>query len=378
MNQPASEAQEVQARLASSEERQGAPAPNWTPPRIGVTGASISIALTLAGALAILKAWGLPPFSSFEQATEDAYIKGRTTVISPQASGYVTKVLVKDYQLVTEGDLLVQIDDAIYRQQLEAAKAQVDVALANLVNNDQAVASRKADVEATSAQVRSAQAQLDRARADDRRARELSDQGAGPIAQADIARAQLETAGAALLQANASVAIAQQAVKSAEVQAKVLAAQLEASRAAQFQAEINLSYTLIKAPEVGRLSDIGVKVGQYVTSGTQLFFLVPEARWVVANYKERQIAGMKVGQPAYLTVDALNDKRFTGKVDEISPATGAEFSILRPDNATGNFTKVPQRIPVRITLDPGQPAFDRLRPGMSVEAYVDTTSGGNY
>jgi len=376
MDQPASETREMQPRAAPSHGSEGAPAPNWTPPRIGIAGATISIALTLAGALAILKAWGLPPFSSFEQATEDAYIKGRTTVISPQASGYVTKVLVKDYQLVTAGDLVVQIDDALYRQQLEAAKAQVDVALANLANNDQAVASRKADVEAASAQVRSAQAQLDRARADDRRARELSDQGAGPIAQADIARAQLETADAALLQANAAVAIAQQAVKSAEVQGKVLFAQVEASRAAQVQAEINLSYTLIKAPEAGRLSDIGVKVGQYVTSGTQLFFLVPDARWVIANYKERQTAGMKVGQPAYLTVDALNDQRFTGKVDEISPATGAEFSILRPDNATGNFTKVPQRIPVRITLDPGQPAFDRLRPGMSVEAYVDTASGG--
>jgi multidrug resistance efflux pump len=287
----------------------------------------------------------------------------------------VTKVFVTDYQLVNEGDLLVQIDDALYRQHLEAAKAQVDVALANLANNDQAVASRKADVQAALAQVQSAKAQLGQARADDRRARELSNEGASPVAQAENAKAKLESADAALLQANASVAIAQQAVKSAEVQGKVLAAQVEASRAAQFQAEINLSYTLIKAPESGRLSDIGVRVGQYVTSGTQLLFLVPEPRWIIANYKERQTARMQVGQPAYVTVDALDDQRFTGKVDEISPATGAEFSFLRPDNATGNFTKVPQRIPVRITIDGGQQGFDRLRLGMSVEAYVNTEQG---
>lgn len=376
MSQPASEFQQTEPSRSGDGAR-GAPSTDWTPPRIGFTGAIISIALMLTGMSAILKAWGLPPFSSAEQATEDAYVRGRTTVISPQSSGYVTKVLVKDYQLVKEGDILLQIDDALYQQQLQAAKAQVDVARASLDNNDQTVASRKADVQAASAQVRSAQAQLNRARADDRRARELSAQGAGPEAQAEIARAQLESAEAALLQANANVAIAQQAVKSAEVQGKVLAAQAEAARAVQSQAEISLSYTLIKAPESGRLSDIGVKLGQYVTSGSQLMFLVPQARWVIANYKERQTADMEVGQHALLTIDALNDQKFTGKVDEISPATGAEFSILRPDNATGNFTKVPQRIPVRITLDQMQPGFDRLRPGMSVEVYVDTSSGSD-
>jgi multidrug resistance efflux pump len=375
MSQHASDTQQVQPSLEAGDGAKSAPVADWKPPQIGITGVVISATLALAGALAILKAWGLPPFSSFEQVTEDAFIRGRTTGISPQANGYVTKVFVTDYQLVNEGDLLVQIDDALYRQHLEAAKAQVDVALANLANNDQAVASRKADVQAALAQVQSAKAQLGQARADDRRARELSNEGASPVAQAENAKAKLESADAALLQANASVAIAQQAVKSAEVQGKVLAAQVEASRAAQFQAEINLSYTLIKAPESGRLSDIGVRVGQYVTSGTQLLFLVPEPRWIIANYKERQTARMQVGQPAYVTVDALDDQRFTGKVDEISPATGAEFSFLRPDNATGNFTKVPQRIPVRITIDGGQQGFDRLRLGMSVEAYVNTEQG---
>ncbi len=344
----------------------------WKPPRVGLGGSVIALALATAGALGILAAWQLPPFATSVKGTEDAYVHGRTTVISPQASGYVAKVLVTDYQVVKKGELLIQIDDSIYQQALDAAKAQVDVSVANLANNDQNIASRKADVAAANASVKSAQAVLDKAIIDDKRASELSAQGAGPIAQVDTARAALETAQAALLQANAGVATAQEAVKSAEVQTKVLSAQVEVARANQQQAEINLSHTRIEAPEDGQLSDIGVKLGQYVTNGSQLFFLVPSARWVVGNFKERQTANMFAGQTAYFTVDALGDRKFTGKVDEISPATGSEFSILRPDNATGNFTKVPQRIPVKIMPDAGQAELDRLRPGMSVEVYVDT------
>ncbi len=346
--------------------------PSWKPPRTGVFGATIALSLAVVGALCILAAWKLPPFSTNVQGTEDAFVRGRTTVISPQASGYVLKVLVVDYQQVKRGDLLIQIDDAIYRQQLDAAKAQVDVALANLANNDQTIASRLADVEAAKASVQSAQAALDKATIDNKRASELSAQGAGPIAQVDSARAELETAQAGLSQANAGVATAQEAVKAAQVQGKVLSAQVEAAQANQQQAEINLSHTRITAPEDGQLSDIGVKLGQYVTNGSQLFFLVPDTRWVIANYKERQTARMSAGQMAWFTVDALGDKKFTGKVVEISPATGSEFSILRPDNATGNFTKVPQRIPVKIIPDNGQDELSRLRPGMSVEAYVNT------
>jgi len=370
MSQPTNE----QDATATGSRQQTAPHVNadWSPPRVGPAGTIIALGLAVAGALGILAAWQLPPFATSVQGTEDAYVRGRTTVISPQASGYVSKVLVKDYQLVKKGEILVQIDDSIYQQELDAAKAQVDVALANLANNDQNIASRKADVEAANASVSSAQAVLDKAVTDDKRASDLSTQGAGPIAQVDTARAALETARASLLQANASVATAQEAVKSAEVQAKVLAAQVEVARANQQQAEINLAHTRIKAPEDGQLSDIGVKLGQYVTNGTQLFFLVPDVRWVVGNFKERQTERMVAGQSAYFTVDALGDKKFTGRVDEISPATGSEFSILRPDNATGNFTKVPQRIPVRIIPDGGQAELDRLRPGMSVEAYVDT------
>ncbi|CDZ68284.1 Multidrug resistance efflux pump [Neorhizobium galegae bv. orientalis] len=345
---------------------------NWVPPRVGLGGTLIALGLAITGALGILAAWQLPPFATSVQGTEDAYVRGRTTVISPQASGYVEKVLVKDYQLVKKGELLLQIDDSIYQQELDAAKAQVDVALANLANNDQNIASRRADVEAANASVKAAQAALDKAAIDDKRASDLSTQGAGPIAQVDSARAALETAKAGLLQANASVATAQEAVKSAVVLAKVLTAQVEVARANQRQAEINLTHTQIMSPEDGQLSDIGVRLGQYVTNGSQLFFLVPDARWVIGNFKERQTSDMLAGQPAYFSVDALGDRKFTGRVDEISPATGSEFSILRPDNATGNFTKVPQRIPVRIIPDAGQAELARLRPGMSVEVYVDT------
>lgn len=367
MSQPPAEA--AQTGPAPQEQKPS----GWKPPRTGLLGGFIAIVLAVIGALLILSAWRLPPFATATQGTEDAYVKGRTTVIAPQASGYVSKVLVQDYQHVKQSDVLVHIDDATYRQQLEAAKAQVDVALANLANNDQTVASRRADVGAAQAAVEAANAQLDKGRIDFQRASSLAEQGAARQADEDDARAALRTAEAGLSQANAQVATAEEAVKAAQVQGTVLAAQVESARAMQKQAEIDLSHAQITAPEDGQLSDIGVKVGQYVTNGTQLFFLVPDPRWVVANYKEAQTARMAVGQPAYFTVDALADRRFSGRVDQLSPATGSEFSILRPDNATGNFTKVPQRIPVRILLDPDQSGMERLRPGMSVEAFVDTT-----
>ena len=154
-----------------------------------------------------------------------------------------------------------------------------------------------------------------------------------------------------------------------------LAAAVEAARAQQQSAQIQLDHTVISAPQDGQLSEVGVHAGQLVTAGAQLFDLVPPERWVTANYKEGQTRHMAVGQPAWFTVDALGHARIRGRVTRMSPATGSQFEILKPDNATGNFTKVPQRISVRILVDDHQPAAARLKPGMSVEAHVDTTGG---
>jgi multidrug resistance efflux pump len=175
-------------------------------------------------------------------------------------------------------------------------------------------------------------------------------------------------------QSRAQLAIAEEQVRTVEVNRGGLAAAVENARAGLKLAEIDLANTVIRAPRDGQLSEIGVRVGQYVTAGTQLLFLVPPTVWVVANYKEIQTARMQPGQAAEVRVDALDGAALTGRVADLAPAAGNEFAIIKPDNATGNFVKVVQRIPVKIVLDPGQPLLRRLRPGMSVEARIDTAS----
>jgi multidrug resistance efflux pump len=153
-----------------------------------------------------------------------------------------------------------------------------------------------------------------------------------------------------------------------------LNANVEAAKAQVRLAEVDLGHTVIRAPLAGQLSEVSVRQGQYVTAGTQLMFLVPKTFWVTANYKEAQTRNMRVGDEASFTVDALGGKRLRGHVENMAPAAGSEFAVLRPDNATGNFVKVAQRIAVRIRIDPGQPLADRLRPGMSVVARIKTDS----
>ncbi len=188
----------------------------------------------------------------------------------------------------------------------------------------------------------------------------------------DQYRATSRQGAAGVSQARAQRDVAQQNVTSAEVGRGSLAAAVQAADAAVKLAAIDLENTTITAPRDGRLGEVGVRLGQYVTPGTQLMAIVPDQIWVVANFKETQMARIRVGQPASFRVDALRRERLKGHVERISPAAGSEFSVLRPDNATGNFTKVAQRIPVRISLDPGQPLAERLAPGMSVIVSVDT------
>ncbi len=204
---------------------------------------------------------------------------------------------------------------------------------------------------------------------------DLVGDGSVSIRERDQTLAALRQAEAGVREADASGEIARQGVKTVEVGRGTLEAQVEAARAQLRQAEIDLHYTVIRAPEDGQLGQVGVHLGQFVTNGSQLFSLVPADRWIIANYKEAQTAHMAVGQPVRFTVDALGGARLTGRVDRIAPATGAVFSILPPDNATGNFIKIPQRIGIRIAVDRGQPLAQRLRPGMSVETSVDTRFG---
>lgn len=301
-------------------------------------------------------------------------MRGQTTVISPQVTGYVREVLIQDYQRVRQGDVLVRIDDRIYAQRVEQARAELATQASNLENWAQSRRSSAASVEAQAAAVANAAAQLTRARTDLERIEELAVHRSVSLRERDQAVATLRQAEAALRQAQAQRTIAQEQVRTVTVGRGGLEAAVERARAALRLAEIDFANTVITAPRDGAVSDVGVRVGQYVTAGTQLLFLVPSAVWVVANFKEAQTARMAPGQVATVTVDALGDAALRGRVTRIAPAAGNEFSVIKPDNATGNFVKVPQRIGVRIELDGNQPELARLRPGMSVLARVDTAS----
>jgi RND family efflux transporter MFP subunit len=309
-------------------------APVWHLPRRGRLTIVFIVALAIAAILAIFAAWGLWPFGS-EETTENAYVRGRTMVIAPQVSGYVVAVPVRDYEFVRAGQILVRIDDRIYAARVAAARANLEGQLAGLAN---------------------ARAQLLRAQADEKRVEELVRDGSVSIRERDQTLAALRQAEAQAHGADGSKG--------------GFEAQVDAARAQLDLAQIDLEHTVIRAAEDGQVSEVGVRLGQYVTNGTQLMSMVPPDRWVIANYKEAQTAHMAPGQRASFSVDALDGARFTGHVERLAPAAGSEFAVLKPDNATGNFVKVPQRIGVRIAIDPGQKYAERLRPGMSVEAHV--------
>ena len=348
------------------------PPPMWqAPPKSPLVTGWVIVAALIA-IIAILAAWRLPPFSGGRETTENAYVRGRTTVIAPQVSGYVVAVLVKDYEQVRAGQIIARIDDSIYRARVEQARANLAAQRAALANSRQARASRTAGLQAQVAGLGNAQAQLLRARADMVRVDDLVRDGSVSRRERDQTLAALRQAEAQVRQAQAADAIARQDIRTVDVGRGGLEAQVKAAEAQLRLAEIDLGHTVIRAPESGQLSEIGVRLGQYVTNGTQLFSLVPADRWVIANYKEAQTSRMAPGQKVTFLVDALGGARLHGHVERLAPAAGSEFSVLKPDNATGNFVKVPQRIGVRITVDPGQALAERLRPGMSVETTVHT------
>jgi multidrug resistance efflux pump len=329
--------------------------------------------VAFAGILLVLYAWTLPPFTGSIQRTDNAFVRGQVTVISPQVSGYVTSVAVQDYQTVRQGQLLATVDDRIYRQQLDQAEANLHSAEAALANSPNAQASAQGTVAQRNAAIASANAALVQAQANATRARTLFEGGWVAQAQIDTTQASLRAAQAAVAEARAATGVAQTGVSSVVVSRGSLEAAVEAARAQVGLARINLDNTRIVAPASGRLGEVAVRLGQSVAAGTQLTSLVPDLIWVNANMKETQLRNIRVGQPAELSVDSLGGQTLTGRVERISPATGSEFSVIRPDNATGNYTKVAQRVPVRIALDPNQPLTARLAPGMSVVARIDTS-----
>ncbi|WP_100123737.1 HlyD family secretion protein [Snodgrassella alvi] len=345
----------------------------WQPPKRKWFVNAILVLVLMLGVLMILHAWKLPPFRNSMVSTDNAYVRGQTTIISPQVTGYVTKVYVQDFDDVKAGKPLIQIDDRIYKQKVAAAEAGIGLQDSSLANYEQNRRSKEATLAAREAAIANAQAQLEKAQADMTRVNILVADGSLSLRERDQTRAALKQAQTSVAEAKAQYRVAQEDLKSTHVNKSGLKANVDNAQAQLGLALIDLSNTVVRAPENGRLSEISVKNGQLVNAGTQLMFLVPARKWVVANFKEAQTANIRVGQPAWFTVDALNGVRIRGTVEKISPAAGSEFSAIKPDTTTGNFVKVPQRIAVRIRIDDHSEFFERLRPGMSVVVSIDTT-----
>ncbi|KRB50289.1 hemolysin secretion protein D [Rhizobium sp. Root708] len=331
----------------------------------------IALLAGIAGVLLVLYAWRLPPFVTSVETTDNAYIRGYVTIMSPQVSGYVVDVPVKDYQQVKEGDELAQIDDRIYAQKLAQARAALEGQKASLDNSRQSELSAKASIASSQAQIDSANASLKRAQLAGDRVSNLSNRGVASQSETEAAQATLDQAKAAVSQAEAALEVSKQSLATIIVNRSLLEANVSSAEAVVHLAEIDLQNTKIVAPRDGHLGEVGVRIGQYVAAGTQLMAVVPEDVWVVANFKETQLYGMQVGQPVTITVDALGRERLKGYIERFSPAAGSEFAVIKADNATGNFVKIAQRVGVRIRFDADQPSVKDLGPGLSVVVDVD-------
>ena len=391
------------------------------------------IILLMAGGIVMLIAgnWNTWTSERVEQKTDDANVRADLTPLSTKVAGLVARVAVADYQTVKAGDLLVQLQDADFRAQVEQAAAAVAAGEAALINNrrqkelqdsrivqagdgiraaeadiaaaeagivaaNSSIANARSGIEATKADVQrtllerrrqealiasesATRQKLEQVVADEERYR-----GQLGSREADLSatEAQLASRQADLVRAHARLASSKSELEAQKRQRAVLDSQelllhadLNAKRASLMLSQTNLGYTRIAAPEDGIVSERKVRAGQLVSPGTQVLSLVQSDVWVQANYKETQVRHIRPGDPAELRVDAFPGVVFKGKVDQLSPASGSQFALLPPDNATGNFTKIVQRVSVKIVLDRGQPAAARLRPGMSVIATVRTQEG---
>jgi membrane fusion protein (multidrug efflux system) len=387
--------------------------------------------LLMAGGIVFLIAgnWNTWTSDRAEQETDDAYLRADLTPLSTKVAGLVATVAVSDYQTVKSGDLLVQLRDDDFRAQVQQAEAGVASGENALINNQRQkelqdartvqagegihaseadIAAAEAGIEAAKSSIANARSGIDGANADvqrtlsERRRQEalVATESATPqkleqvVADEQRFRAQLASRNSDLSSAQAQLASRQADLARARARLGSTIAELEAQRrqravldsqelllhadlssksAALTLARTNLGYTRIMAPESGIVSERKVRPGQLVSPGTQVISLVQNEIWVQANYKETQVRHFRAGDRAEIRVDAFPGVILKGKVDRVSPASGSQFALLPPDNSTGNFTKVVQRVPVKIVLDAGQATVGRLRPGLSVIATVRTT-----
>lgn len=311
----------------------------------------------------------------YMQDTDDAYVQADAVTISPKISGYVEEVLIQDNQLVKKGDPLLRIDPRDYRAQAQQAQAQIDMAKANVNAVRAQMGEQQAAVQQAQAQLSKARADLSFARSEVARYEPLVATGAEPRQILNQRRNQMDQAQAAVSNAAAGLEAAKRRLVTLNAQIAQAQAQGEANVAQLDEAEVNVNSTVLTSSIDGRVGNRTVRVGQFVQPGLRLMSIVPSSKlYITANFKETQVALMRPGQTATIEVDALNGIELHGKVASFSPGTGAEFSLLPPENATGNFTKIVQRIPVRIAIDASPETQKLLIPGMSVTVTVDTRS----
>ena len=370
---PAASAIEALAPLSRSGAAATAPLPvarKFNFRKLLMTGAAVAV---LAGAS--WYGWDYWTVGQYLVSTDDAYVKADSTTIAPKVPGYLQEVLAKDNERVKAGQVLARIDNRDYRVALDQARADVGAAKAMIASKQAQLEVQQAVIDAARATIAVDQANVTFATQDNKRYTDLAASGSGSVQNAQQAQARIAGANATLARdtANLASALKQVDLLNAEiVQTRAAAARAEA---VQDQAGLNLGYTTILAPIDGVVGNRTLRIGQFVQAGTQLMSVVPiDGAYVVANYKETQLTDVREGQAVDITVDTFPGRVVHGHVDSIAPASGQEFALLPPDNATGNFTKVVQRIPVKIALDGDSPTPLELRPGMSVIPSIETHS----
>jgi membrane fusion protein (multidrug efflux system) len=342
------------------------------PSQKAIKRAALALILALGIATSLDFGYGYLTTGRYLESTDDAYVKADSTIISPKVSGYIAQVLVGDNQPVTAGQLLARIDDRDFRAALDSAHADVDAAEAAVRNLDAQIALQQPIIEQETADVAAAEANLQFAREEQARYDGLMKTGSGTIQRAQQTDAALREKNAQLQHEKSGLIAAQRKIDVLTTERAKAVAQLDRARAVEQQAALNLSYTRISAPVDGTVGARSLRTGQFVQAGTQLMAVVPlDAVYVVANFKETQLTHVRNGQPVEIRVDSFHGTKLRGHVDSLSPASGLEFALLPPDNATGNFTKIVQRVPVKIVLDDHN-LTGLLRPGMSAEPTVNT------
>jgi membrane fusion protein (multidrug efflux system) len=337
--------------------------------------------LLLAGAALVVLSgavnygWDYWTVGQYLVSTDDAYVKADSTTVAPKISGYLREVLVGDNERVKASQVLARVDERDFRVALDQAKSDVAAANAAIASKQAQLEVQQAVIDAAKATVDVDNATLTFAAQENKRYTDLASSGYGSVQNAQQAQSHIAGAQAAIQRDTANLASALKQVDLLKAEIAQAKAALARASATQSQAELNLGYTTIVAPIDGIVGNRSLRIGQFVQAGTQLMSVVPVAgAYVVANFKETQLTDVRAGQAVEIAVDTFPGQIVHGHVDSIAPASGQEFALLPPDNATGNFTKVVQRIPVKIALHLDEGSVVELRPGMSVIPTVETKS----